>query len=222
MERTKNDKKASEQKRRQIFKPLLSNPYTPRQKWIKIDHADQSLVLECLTKQVLSPMGRWNLLSKEDQAKEVERENADPNYTLFKDRLLITLGYNSIMKKLEDRVQNNMRDNDHGESGVLFVSKGDMATPLLYHHLPMLCALAGVKLIQLPKNSSAKIAQSVNSITDVSIIFIDDKLIAQNKSLHDIMSSVELVNAGIMDDLKSTKLDMKVKFLLTDAPIKKR
>lgn len=221
MEGGKNDKKGGDVKRRQMFKPLLSNPYTPRQKWIKIDPADQILVLECLTRQVLTPIAKWNLLSKEEQEKEIQKEQADPKYCLFKDRLFITLGYNAIMKKLEDKVQQNI-GNKKVKSGVLFVSKAEMASPLLYHHLPMLCALAGIKLIQLPKDSSSKLGNSVNLKTAISIVLIDDNLIKQNKSLNDIMDNVELVNAGILNHLKSTKLDMNVKFLITDAPIKKR
>lgn len=221
MDRQLKDKKGADVKRRQIFKPLLSNPYTPRQNWTKIDPSDQLLVLESLTRQVLTPVARWNLLSKKDQDKELEKEGRDPKYSLFKDRLLIVLGYNAIMKTLEDKVQQNVR-REKVKPGVLFVSKGDMPTPLLYHHLPMLCALAGVKLIQLPKNSSSKLGKALNLKSDVSIVYVDGELISHNETLNKVIEGVEVVDAGILNQLRSTTIDMNVKFLATDAPIRKR
>lgn len=219
------DKKqaAGAEKRRQMFKPLLSNPYMPRQAWHRLEPSDQQLILDWITREALRPLAQRNSVAKGEQ----QTAHLDDG---------IVVGFNAIMETLERYVQvntgpasqnkssSNGEDKDQaGDNGVLFVCRADMATPLLYAHLPLLCALARVRLVQLDRKASHSLTEASGSSKKLTMVLLSTQLAQSNAVVWPVIAKVPVEACGLLGDLQRRhKLEMDVKFVLTDAPIKKR
>lgn len=211
--------KSQEVQKRSIFKPLLTNPYTRKNTWPKIDPQVQEDLLQALESNTLQSIKQWNILSPQ------ERGNLSPQ---LDDHEKILTGFNSIMEALENQIQSSLRQksdkryNDN-EITMLFVCKNDISSRLLYMHFPMLCALANVKLITLPKGSAKRLAMAIGIKRDVQFLALRKKLSEKDKFVSTtIYSTVDDIKVGFLDNINREKLDMNVKFVLTQMPILKK
>ena len=229
--------KAQEVQKKSIFKPLLTNPYTQRNVWPKInDHVMESL-LHALQTDILIPFKQWNSLTKEER-------KLDANAQLKQLQNGALYGFNSIMKTLEAQVQThigntvtpqtiktNIKTNGNNDTTtvtdpvtVLFVCKQDITSKLLYAHIPTLCALSQVKLIQLPRGTAKKLSESLAVNKEITMLALRKSVIDHNKFVASMLdSSVEDLNIGFVKALQSehAKLNMNVKFALTQMTIGK-
>lgn len=238
---TTSSLRAQEVQKKSIFKPLLTNPYTQRNVWPKInDHVMESL-LHALQTDILIPFKQWNSLTKEER-------KLDANAQLKQLQNGALYGFNSIMKTLEAQVQThigntvtpqtiktntNTNGNDNGNNDittatdpvtVLFVCKQDITSKLLYAHIPTLCALSQVKLIQLPRGTAKKLTESLAVNKEITMLALRKSVIDHNKFVASMLdSSVEDLNIGFVKALQSehAKLNMNVKFALTQMTIGK-
>ena len=234
---TTSSLRAQEVQKKSIFKPLLTNPYTQRNVWPKInDHVMESL-LHALQTDILIPFKQWNSLTKEER-------KLDANAQLKQLQNGALYGFNSIMKTLEAQVQthigntvtpqtikNNTKTNGNNDTTtvtdpvtVLFVCKQDITSKLLYAHIPTLCALSQVKLIQLPRGTAKKLSESLAVNKEITMLALRKSVIDHNKFVASMLdSSVEDLNIGFVKALQSehAKLNMNVKFALTQMTIGK-
>lgn len=233
---TTSSLKAQEVQKKSIFKPLLTNPYTQRNVWPKInDHVMESL-LHALQTDILIPFKQWNSLTKEER-------KLDANAQLKQLQNGALYGFNSIMKTLEAQVQThigntvtpqtikiNTKTNGNDTTivtdpvTVLFVCKQDITSKLLYAHIPTLCALSQVKLIQLPRGTAKNLSESLAVNKEITMLALRKSVIDHNRFVASMLdSSVEDLSIGFVKALQSehAKLNMNVKFALTQMTIGK-
>lgn len=208
--------KGQEVQKKAIFKPLLSNPYTCRNKWPTVDHQLQKDLLTALESNVLESIKTWNSLTREEKRKHPELKTNDANDILT--------GFNSIMKCLETQIQSIIKKQTiENRIKVLFVCKLDISCKLLYLHLPTVCALANVKLVSMPKGSSKRLSNALGLKNEVQLLAIRENLYNKNKFLSlSVDSQVEDLTVGFIENIKNPKLDMDVKYVLTEMPIVKK
>lgn len=227
--------KAQEVQKKSIFKPLLTNPYSKRNAWPRVSIQVQNDLLQALETNILPPIKQWNLAS-EDERKTFSNFSDD--------HLSVVVGFNPVMEALEHQIQtpvvasrskiknknmknkkgkNKQNDQENNEITMLFVCKHDITSSLLYMHIPTLCQLANVKLIQLPKGSSSRLGLALGISRDVQFLGLRKKLSDQNKFVSSTVdSAVENVKVGFLDNCQKQYLNMNVKFVLTEMPIKKK
>ncbi|CAI5756311.1 unnamed protein product [Candida verbasci] len=119
----------AEQKRKQVFRPLLDNPYSQRH-WPYIANQTQNDILELLRSYI-------------------------------KHEEYIT-GFNKVVKQLEYQAQH--KKFSPNSIRYVIVCKKDINN-VLADIFPCLCFNAKVKLIQLPRNSAAKLGTSIIGLT---------------------------------------------------------
>lgn len=209
--------KAQEVQKKSIFKPLLTNPYTRKNAWPRIDPQVQRDLLQALETTVLQPVKQYNQLTKEEKKLFPDQNNYDVN---------VLTGFNSIMKALETQVQKKLKsrriDSDKTQNDItmLFVCKSDISCRLLYMQLPTLCALANVKLVTLPKGSSQKLSSALGAKHEVPLLAFRREFIDQNSFVSStVYSSVDDISVGFLDHIERQHLNMNVKFVLTEMPI---
>ncbi|KAG0684514.1 RNase P and RNase MRP subunit [Pichia californica] len=209
--------KGQEVQKKSIFKPLLTNPYTRKNIWPKISTDVQNDLLQVLETNVLNLVKQWNSYNNEEKKKFPDL-GIDSSNTIT--------GFNSIMKGLEDQIQINLKNNvkeQENEITMLFVCKNDISCSLLYMHLPTLCQLANVKLISLPKGSSKRLSSALGVNKKVEFLALRKQLSEKDKFLSlTVNSTVDDINVGFLDSIKRQSLNMNVKFILTEMPIKKK
>ncbi|SGZ57440.1 CIC11C00000005751 [Sungouiella intermedia] len=152
-------------KRREVFKPILDNPYTRGNSWPQVPDTVSKSILEYLT-QLLSSYGQYNQLRKTSKDKNIPKHDLENK---------ITIGFNSTVRVLEEQAAPN-REKVLKRKGrqapitstkpyvkYVFVAKSDITTPLLTNSLPLLAFSASrslqdrVKLIELPRGSLEKL-----------------------------------------------------------------
>ena len=215
-----NSLKGQEIQKRTIFKPLLTNPYTRRNIWPRIEPNLQLTLLQALETDILTSIKQWNNLS-------IEEKKSLPDITkqsMINDIGNVLYGFNSIMKSLEDQISKKDLEN---KIKVLFVCKYDISSKLLYDHFPVLCSLANVKLITLPKNSSKKLSIALGVKKDIQFLALREGIIKNNKFISlTLDSTIDDINIGFLNNqnynYEDKKLEMNVKFLLTEMPIVKK
>ena len=220
-----------EQRKREVFKPLLDNPFTKGADWPIVDRQASETIMECLT-QVLSGYGSYL---------EMKKMNKDKQIPVPSVALKITIGFNSTVKKLEVQAKPNrakllgkkIKPNDQAEGYVkyVFVAKSDISTALLTSCFPLLTFSASrsardrVKLVELPKGAAGKLL-SVLRTENVTILSLEEDW-AEGKLLFDVVNStisdVEVPwLAGLFDD--SSKLCFEkpnIRFVKTSVPVGK-
>lgn len=227
--------KAQEVQKKSIFKPLLTNPYSMKNAWPRVSSQVQNDLLQALETNILPPIKQWNLAS----------ENERTTFSNFSDdHLSVVVGFNPIMEALERQIstpmvankpkmnykimkngkgKNKQKCQETNEVTMLFVCKYDITSPLLYMHIPTLCQLTNVKLIQLPKGSSSRLGSALGISRDVQFLALRKKLSNQNKFVSSTVdSAIEDVKIGFLDNCQKQYLNMNVKFVLTEMPIKKK
>jgi hypothetical protein len=196
-------------------------------------------LLHALQTDILIPFKQWNSLTKEER-------KLDANAQLKQLQNGALYGFNSIMKTLEAQVQThigntvtpqtiktNTNTNGNGNNAtttvtdpvtVLFVCKQDITSKLLYAHIPTLCALSQVKLIQLPRGTAKHLSKSLAVNKEITMLALRKSVIDHNRFVASMLdSSVEDLSIGFVKALQSehAKLNMNVKFALTQMTIGK-
>lgn len=207
--------KGQEIQKKTIFKPLLTNPYTKKNVWPRIEPSIQIDLLQTLESDVLTPLRAWNSFNKEEQKQE-QAKGSDHNNIITR--------FNSLMKQLENQVQDNINRKDPENPIImLFVCRYDIPCKLMYKHIPALCQLANVKLITLPKGSTKKLTKAVNNKHDIQFLALRKEIVDQNNFLKlTVDSTVDDIEIGFLENYKNQKLNMNVKYILTEMPIKKK
>lgn len=212
--------KSQEIQKKLIFKPLLTNPYTKTNAWTHISPDIQTDILKSLETNILPSIKQWNLMFLEKKKNKdffcSDNNDLGPNSGAF-------TGFNNIMKLLESQISNNLgnkKDMDNNIK-VLLVCKNDISSRLIYSHFPTVCALANVKLIQLPKGSSSRLTLALDSKKEITILALSEKKLNEDDFLSKMIDSViDDINIGFVNNIKDNTLDMNVKYLLTEMPMK--
>lgn len=191
-----------EVKRREVFKPILDNPYTKGYEWPESDPETSKTITEYLT-QLLSGYGKYVELKKSGSKNNVERpEICD----------MMTLGFNSTVKTLEDQAAPNREKLFCGEPKkrmkvksqkvdggrkryvkYVFVTKNDISTPLLTNGFPLLTFCASrsledrVKLVELPRGSMTKLLKVLNT-PNVGVLSLTEDW-KEAKAMFDLIDS---------------------------------
>ncbi|CDO95385.1 unnamed protein product [Kluyveromyces dobzhanskii CBS 2104] len=129
-------------KRRQVYKPILDNPFTNEGKlWPHV--TDQNLVFQLLEEKVLK---RWKLLQE-----------------VGKDDACVTVGFNEIVGLLSPR--DTETPSDARDEYLLFVCTKDLPSVLI-SQIPILCEISRltVKLVQLPRFSLARFEDAFKDV----------------------------------------------------------
>ncbi|QPG73686.1 hypothetical protein FOA43_000999 [Brettanomyces nanus] len=204
------------QKKRKVFKPILSNPYTRRNEWPHIEPKIMRSILDLLVDRVLSDTGKYNQLSKEEKKLDLTVVPEEADY--------ISYGFNSTMKLLENQIkqrrQGKLNLSNPDTVSYVFVCKLDMTSNLLYLHFPIMSSIAKVKLIQLPKGSNLKLKNALGIKQTVEILVLKKGLVDKYPILSRLVEdNVSDVNVGFLDN---DTLGLDVRFLLVDQPVGKK
>lgn len=234
--------KDTEKRRRQVFKPILDNPYTQTKLWPYISPELSNTILEHLS-QILSNLGSYNGLVAEAKKNNNSKMKTTDIPEIRKE---ITIGFNSTIKALETQASRHRqiltnKSKKHKKQRIsdpspyikyVFVAKYDITSSLLTNPFPVLAFTSStsvndrVKLIQLPRGSMSRLS-SILKIENASILGLSDN-IEQAQALYELIKAeVKDVEAPWLDHLFSEN-DLQVpgvfrkpavKFLSTSAPI---
>lgn len=210
-----NSLKEVEKRRKQVFKPLLENPFTQAQ-FPRIEPSIQDQLLDYLL----------HLL--EDIAKYENLIKSKPSFTPERPEILnnITLGFNSTVQRLEKQAHTRIAQSPPSSSSsssplsYIFVCKADIQPQLLTSQFPVLCYTASthqkkVKLIQLPKGSIDRIEKVLGKKT--GIIGLTRSSTYPDSFTKLIENHVKDVEVPWLENVRFVK--PKVKMLKTSAPI---
>lgn len=224
-----------EQKKREVFKPLLENPFSKGAEWPTVERPVAETIMECLT-QVLSKYGSYLEMKKLNKNKEIPVPEVASK---------ITIGFNSTVKKLEEQAKPNrarlLGKNtapkktskcdliEPGYVKYVFVARNDISTPLLTSCFPLLTFSASrsgldrVKLVELPRGATHKLLNVLRT-ENVSIISLEENW-TEGKLLFDVVnSSIRDTEvpwlAGLFDDTSAPQYEKpNIKFVKTTMPI---
>lgn len=222
-------------RRREVFKPILDNPFTKGTSWPQVSDGTSKSIVEYLT-QLLSNYGQYN------QARKTSKDKTIPKHDL-EDK--ITIGFNSTVRVLEEQAAPNrakvLKQKGRQETATatkpyvkyVFVSKSDITTPLLTSNLPLLTFSASrslqdrVKLIELPRGSLQKLLK-VLGVDNVSIFSLRQDWVEGAPLFKLIDESIEDVEVPWLEALFTGEgpLDAvyqkpDIRFLKTSAPVGK-
>lgn len=227
-------------RRKQIFKPILENPFTQSKLWPFIDPklAENIIDIICV---LLSNVGNYNTLNANSN-KGLKRE-AVPQPPKLVDQ--ITVGFNPTVKALEDQgryIRHVLKKHKHailnnnvspdGYIKYVLVAKYDIDQPLLTDPFPILSFTASrtledrVKLVQLPRGFMKKLSD-VLKIDNVGIIGLKEGTEGA-KPLFDLIDKnvtdvrIPWLECILKGDDVPNELHLQgptVKFLSTSAPI---
>lgn len=223
-----------ERKRREVFKPILDNPYTKGSEWPAVDLETQKAIVDFLA-QLLSSYGGYLQLQKNKRT-SLSVELTDK----------ITLGFNSTVKRLEAQAAPNrakvlkksakktktvpkLEAKTTGYVKYVFVCKSDISTPLLTSCFPLLTFSASkslldrVKLVELPRGSMSRLLKVLHT-ENTGIISITDDW-SEGKPLFDLIDrkiedqEVPWLHGLFEGELGEAFEKPAIKFLKTTAPI---
>lgn len=223
-----------EQKRRDVFKPILDNPYTQGTEWPQVSSEISKSIVDYLT-QYLASYGRINELRKAKKSHETPKHELDDK---------ITIGFNSTVKRLEEqaapnrekmfkKLSNKREDTTTKKPYVkyVFVAKADITTPLLTSCFPLLTFSASrsledrVKLIELPRGSMEKLLKTLQT-ERVTILSLSSEWLEAAPLFNLIDSSIQDVSVPWLEPLLSGEgaldpvyVKPDIRFLKTSAPI---
>ncbi|KAK6461348.1 RNase P and RNase MRP subunit [Scheffersomyces coipomensis] len=222
----KNSLKELEKKRRQVFKPILDNPFTQSSQWPFVSPDIASQIIDHLS-FLLSSVGKHNELKKQ------QKSLAGDGPQISKQ---IVVGFNAVVSALESQAQvhksiSNISPDSNQDSQYIkyiFVTKNDISPPIIISSFPVLAYTSSrsesdrVKLIQLPKGTMEKLS-SILSIPNTGILGMAKKIPeAFNlfKLIDEHISDVDIPWLhGLFDRKSSPFLPPVINFLSTSAPI---
>ncbi|CAK7899980.1 hypothetical protein CAAN3_04S08504 [[Candida] anglica] len=222
-----------EKRRRQVYKPVLDNPYTQSNLWPFVEPEVSETLLELLS-HLFSNVGSYNkvVASGKDKPEFVKPE--EPEIL----RNGMTLGFNSTVGALE-RQAKKTTDILNGKTGqeennskyikYVLVTKFDITPSLLVQHFPVLACTASkskedrVKLVQLPRGASKRLSDMLN-ISNVTIIGLTSDIRAAQGVYDLIDNKVDDVNVPWLEQMlaECSKVEFSkpvLKVLSTSAPI---
>lgn len=233
-------------KKRKIFKPVLSNPYIndpifKNFKFIDKSIQDDLIGLLFANGSILHRVGIINLTKEENKSKKSvinskETRSEQEKNEEEEDLSYVNYGFNKCNKLLEDQIklikQNKINKNDKTFLKYLFICKQDLKfnennSNLMIKHLPTLCYLSNVKLIQLPKDSNLKISKILNTKNSIEFLLLSNggidnvlKSFIESTIVDDNDKDSDGTTTNYLTDWNYKKVD--VKFLLTSQPIIKK
>jgi len=201
-----NSLKEVERKRKQVFKPLLENPFTQAQ-FPRIEPSIQEQLLEFLL-HTLEDIGKYETVIKSKPSFKPDRPDSLDH---------ITLGFNSTVQCLEKQAQSK---SSKDALSFIFVCKPDIQPQLLTSQFPVLCFTAStelnkVKLVQLPRGSMDRVEKALGKRT--GIIGLKKSKVFPDAFMKLIETGVEDVNVPWLENIKFVR--PKIKMLKTTAPI---
>lgn len=239
---SKGSLKEAAQKRRQVFKPILDNPYTQSNLWPEVRPQDATNIEQLLCLH-LSPLGRFNEALKESKSKLVDKDRG-----LLPDQPSIasemTIGFNSTVKALEEQASvhrmklKNIKKHKESDNTIkkayikyVFVAKSDIRPPLLIQSFPTLAFTASksaedrVKLVELPKGAMNRLSDSLK-IPNTSIIGMTENVKEAGSLYNMIESNITDVKVPWLESLFDNPENLRplfhkpaLKVLATSAPI---
>ncbi|ODV79541.1 uncharacterized protein CANTADRAFT_20848 [Suhomyces tanzawaensis NRRL Y-17324] len=162
--------KDMERKRRQVFKPVLDNPFTQSSLWPFVEPEIAGTIVDSLS-AILSGLGSYNRTVQEAARLDKGSKQTPPEPEI---KQHITIGFNSTVEALEKQAsihRHRLTTKKHkpGKQGrylkYVFVTKYDITPAVLTNHFPVLAFTASsstenkVKLVQLPRGSMAKLSE---------------------------------------------------------------
>lgn len=217
-------------KSREVYKPILDNPYTQGPEFPAITKDTAKAILDYLL-QLLPSYGNYQSVK--------DKKTIEPHPLHGK----ITIGFNSTVQALEGQASSNRqkvfrakkepkpKTSIDGYMKYVFVAKNDISTPLLTSMFPLLAYSASksledrVKLIELPKGSMNKLLDVLHT-PNVSILGISELWIG-GKELF-LLIDREIVDIdvpwlqGLFDGQLEVFQEPAIRFLKTKAPVGKR
>lgn len=223
---SKGSLKDIEQKRKQVYKPILDHPYTQGYEYPNIAPQFATSILDFLT-SLLKSYGAYLELKKKKGVKISVPDVHDK----------ITIGFNSTVARLEKQAQPN-RDRVYGTTSepveayvkYVFVAKSDMSSSLLTSSFPILAYTASrsledrVKLVELPEGAMQRLSSALNT-KNVGVLSLQ-RTWEEGKPLFDIIDKhVPDVNVPWLSGLFGEEGAFEapaIKFVKTSMPIGKR
>ncbi|CAH2353199.1 hypothetical protein CLIB1423_09S05006 [[Candida] railenensis] len=227
-----------EQRRRQVFKPVLDNPYTQSNLWPFIEPSDAETIIEHLC-HILSKYGQYNdLIEKSKSSKNFVKPEA-PEISKH-----LTIGFNSTVKALERQAQGtrdklagnnnvpkeeNIEEDDNVYIKYVFITKFEISPKVLLEPFPVLTRVASrnredqVKLVQLPRGSSKRLSEVLN-VSNVTIVGLSNEF-TEASGIYDLINSkvkdveVPWIEKMLEDGFKADFSKPVLKVLSTTAPI---
>ncbi|ODQ78458.1 hypothetical protein BABINDRAFT_18548, partial [Babjeviella inositovora NRRL Y-12698] len=205
-----------ENKRRQVFKPVLDNPYT-QAPWPRVDPQQGHDIRDILC-TLLEPIGRHNAHLK-------THPELKPSAPLTFQHA--TIGFNSTVKALELQapVGKGRSKVVYPALSVVFVCKPEISPSLITQHFPVLSYVASsperkVKLIQLPRGSMEKLSEATGQ-PHTGIVGITKEMPGASTLLAIINENVEDVEVPWLENVDFFSKPV-LKVLKTTAPIIKK
>lgn len=205
-----NSLKEREKRRRQVFKPVLDNPYT-QVNWPFIKPSTNEDILNLLL-SALRPIGVYNEVMKRSESDKKVQTPEMPDI-LQK----VTIGFNSTTAALEGLAKNKPQTLP---IEYVFICKYDIPAKILVQHFPVLTYTASkganrtIKLVQLSKGSAQAISDALK-IPDTTILGLSKDSPLSNTSFFNEIPDVEV---PYLEHL-STFNKPVINFLSTSAPI---
>ncbi|CUM65510.1 uncharacterized protein PRCAT00003156001 [Priceomyces carsonii] len=226
--------KETERKRRQVFKPILDNPFTQSNTWPYIEPQLGEDLTTILTK-TLSCIGKYNLAVSEANTKKSLARPSIPEI-----RSNLTIGFNSTVEALEKQAgiyrtsskRKKQKPHDNIIIKYVFVTKFDIKPSILTESFPVLTYTASrskedrVKLVQLPKGSMARISEALH-IDHTGIIGVSSK-VSELSALCSLVESkvgdvqIPWLEGLLHEDDNSNFSKPVINFLNTSAPIQSK
>ncbi|KAF3988359.1 hypothetical protein FT663_02393 [Candidozyma haemuli var. vulneris] len=226
----KGSLKDLDKKSREVFKPILDNPFTQGPDYPALPKETARAILDYLL-QLLPSYGNYLSLKN--------KKGVEPHALNNK----ITLGFNSTVQALEAQASTNRqkvfkkqkvtskKSSIDGYVKYVFVARNDISTPLLTSMFPLLAFSASkspqnrVKLIDLPRGSMNKLSEVLHT-PNVGIIALSEEWKEGKELFAMIEREVKDVEVPWLQGLFDGQLDLfekpAIKFLKTKTPLGKR
>lgn len=222
-----------ETKRRQVFKPILDNPFTQSNIWPFVEPTIANNIIELLC-ALLNKIGTYNKALKQAKSSQKLSTSKPVAPSLSEE---VTIGFNSTVLALEKQASINRlklynkkpKKLTKGKTlKYIFVTKYDITPPLLTKSFPVLSYTASaskedrVKLIQLPRGSMGRLSAALD-LENTGIIGIT-AYIREAKALYELIDqNIKDVEVPWLDGLLDGKMPdfikPSIKMLETSAPI---
>ncbi|RLV89628.1 hypothetical protein JA1_005066 [Spathaspora sp. JA1] len=210
--------KELEKKKKQVFKPILDNPYTQSNTWPFIEPDLSTTILDFLD-VLLSPIGKYKTSTA-----LVKQQVQPPDIVNF-----VYHGFNSTVEALEIQagVNRGIRHDKLAKPQIthLFICKYDIVPNIITSMFPVLSYTASgstrVKLVQLPRGSMDRISKAVG-VENTGIVGFTEGCPGAEALFELVNSSVKDVEVPWLDGLLTG--DMKfvapgLRNIVTTAPV---
>lgn len=186
---SKTGLKASDQKKKALYKPILESPYS-KPAWPEISSEDSRTLVDLLS-SLLSPIGQFKQFS--DKSKLIKPPDILEHCVFGFNETNATLEAQARQHYgLENRKKSeNTGKNENIQFNCIIVCRSDIKNSLLLHHFPMLSLSSRAKLIQLPKGTSTKLSL-ITGYPHLTVLAIKSSL--DSPLFHQIVGKVEKVH----------------------------